>query len=62
VGVVDEVIIDLSNMSVAELFIYDANPLLVDENASIGVPFRWIQNIGDIVILSRFPSERIRAS
>ncbi|MDR0509292.1 MAG: PRC-barrel domain-containing protein [Candidatus Methanoplasma sp.] len=62
VGVVDEVVIDMLNMSVAELFISNANPSLVDENASIGVPFRWVQSIGDIIILNRFPNEKIWSS
>jgi sporulation protein YlmC with PRC-barrel domain len=59
VGIVDEVVIDLPQMSIAELFVIDANPALVDESASIGIPFRWIQSIGDIVILNRFPTERV---
>jgi len=61
VGIVDEVIIDLSSMEIAELFVIDANPVLVDESASIGIPYRWIQSIGDIVILNRFPTERVGA-
>ena len=59
VGTVDEVVVDISVMRVKELFVADANPLLVDERASIGIPFRWVQSIGDIIILNRFPSERI---
>jgi len=59
VGVVDEVVIDISKMSVNGLYIADANPSLVDENVAINIPFRWIQSIGDIIILNRFPSERI---
>ena len=59
VGVVDEVVIDVSKMSVNGLYIADANPSLVDENVAINIPFRWIQSIGDIIILNRFPNERI---
>jgi len=59
VGVVSEVVVDIPGMKVKELFVADANPLLVDEGASIGIPFRWIQSIGDIIILNRFPNERI---
>jgi sporulation protein YlmC with PRC-barrel domain len=59
VGVVDEAVIDLSAMGVTGLFVSDANPFLVDENVSISIPIRWIQSIGDVIILSRFPNERI---
>ena len=61
VGVVDEVIINISEMSVNGLFVADANPALVDENVSINIPLRWVQSIGDIIILNRFPRERIGA-
>jgi len=59
VGVIDEIIINVQEMKVAELFVIDANPVLVDESASIGIPFIWVQSIGDIVILNRFPEERV---
>jgi Uncharacterized conserved protein len=61
VGVVDEVVFDVSEMKVDAIFVADANPYLVDENVSISIPFRWIQSIGDIVILNRFPDEVIKA-
>lgn len=59
VGVVDEVLFDISKMSAYGLFVANANPALVDENVSISIPIRWVQSIGDIIILSRFPNERI---
>jgi sporulation protein YlmC with PRC-barrel domain len=59
VGVVDEVIISIQNMGVDGLFVADANPVLVDESVSISIPMRWVQSIGDVVILNRFPNERI---
>jgi len=59
VGIVDEVVIDISAMGVRSLFVSDGNPMLIDEGVSIGIPMRWVQSIGDIIILNRFPSERI---
>ncbi len=59
VGIVDEVLLDIPNMRADGLFVADANPVLVKENTSINIPFRWIQSIGDVVILSRFPEEMI---
>jgi sporulation protein YlmC with PRC-barrel domain len=59
VGVVDEVVMDIEGMEAYGLFVADANPVLVDEKASISIPMRWVQSIGDIIILNRFPNERI---
>ncbi|MCL1811526.1 MAG: PRC-barrel domain-containing protein [Methanomassiliicoccaceae archaeon] len=59
VGVADEVIIDISKMRAYGLFVAEANPMLVDENVSISIPMRWVQSIGDVIILNRFPDERI---
>jgi sporulation protein YlmC with PRC-barrel domain len=59
VGVVDEVVIDISKMAVDGMYVAEANPALVDEDVAINIPFRWVQSIGDIVILNRFPNERI---
>jgi len=61
VGVVDEVILNIPQMRVEGLFVSDANPYLVDETVSISIPFRWVQSIGDVIILNRFPDERIKA-
>lgn len=60
VGVVDEVVMNMSEMRAESIFVSDANPVLVDENVSISIPMRWIQSIGDVVILNRFPDNVIR--
>ena len=61
VGVVDEVIVSIPEMSVKGLFVAEANPALVDEGVSISIPFRWVQSVGDVVLLARFPGGRIGA-
>lgn len=62
IGVVDEMILDISGMRVESLFINDVNPLLADENVSIAIPFRWIMSIGDVILLNAFPENRIHVS
>jgi Uncharacterized conserved protein len=61
VGIVDEVILNIPQRRVEGLFVSDANPYLADETVSISIPFRWVQSIGDVIILNRFPEERIKA-
>jgi sporulation protein YlmC with PRC-barrel domain len=54
-GSVNNLVIDLDNKRVDGLFISDTNPLLVEESRAVNVPFRWIQSVGDIIILKYFP-------
>ena len=54
-GNVSNVIIDINTATVDGLFISDTNPLLVEDSKNVSIPFRWIQSVGDIVILRFFP-------
>ncbi len=55
VGIVDEVVIDLSTMKACGLYVEKANPTLVEDNVAISIPFSWVRGIGDVVILRTFP-------
>jgi len=54
-GNVDNLVIDLDKRRVDGLFISETNPLLVEDSKAVNVPFRWIQAVGDIIILKYFP-------
>ena len=54
-GNVTNLVIDIDKKKVEGLFINETNPLLVEESKAERVPFRWIQSIGDIIILRYFP-------
>lgn len=54
-GNVNNLIVDVDNSKVDGVFISETNPLLVEESRPISVPYRWIQSIGDVVILKFFP-------
>ena len=54
-GNVDNLVMDMENKIVDGIFIRQSNPLLVEGSISINVPYRWIQSIGDVVILKYFP-------
>ncbi|MBI0584519.1 MAG: PRC-barrel domain-containing protein [Methanomassiliicoccus sp.] len=54
-GSVNNLVIDLDNKRVDGLFVSETNPLLVEESKAVNVPFRWIQSVGDIIILKYFP-------
>ena len=54
-GNVNNLVVDVENGSVDGLFIGETNPLLVEGSRAVSVPYRWIQSVGDIVILRYFP-------
>jgi len=54
-GNVDNLVMDMDNRSINGIFIRDSNPLLVDGSIGINIPYRWVQAIGDVVILKHFP-------
>ena len=54
-GNVNNLIVDIDNCQVEGLFIGDTNPLLVEGSKPVSVPYRWIQSVGDIIILRYFP-------
>ena len=55
VGTVSDVIIDTETYCVDSIFVDKPNPLLVEGSIAIGIPFRWIGAVGDIILLNHFP-------
>ncbi|UCE74316.1 MAG: PRC-barrel domain-containing protein [Methanomassiliicoccales archaeon] len=55
-GNVDNLIMDMDNCTVNGIFLKETNPLLVEGSRSVNIPYRWIQSIGDVVILKYFPN------
>ena len=58
VGHVRNVFIDMDEKCVSNLLITNTNPSLVEGTVDVSVPYRWVNSVGDIVILSHFP-ERV---
>ena len=58
VGHVRNIFIDLDEKRVSSLLVTNTNPRIVDGRVDVAVPYRWVNAIGDIVILSYFP-ERV---
>jgi sporulation protein YlmC with PRC-barrel domain len=59
-GNVNNLVVDVEERKVDGLFVSESNPLLVEDSKAVNVPFRWIQAIGDIVLLKYFP-KRVNA-
>ncbi len=54
-GNVNNLVVDVDNGSVDGIFIGETNPLLVEGSRAVSVPYRWVQSVGDIVVLRYFP-------
>lgn len=55
VGHADKYVLDPANKCISGIFVESANPVLVDEGVSIKIPYRWVQSVGDVIILNTFP-------
>jgi len=58
VGHVRNVFIDMDEKRVSSLLVTNTNPTLVEGTVDVAIPYRWVNSVGDIVILSHFP-ERV---
>ena len=58
VGHVRNVFFDMDERRVSSLLLTNTNPTLVEGTVDVAVPYRWVNSVGDIVILSHFP-ERV---
>ena len=54
-GNVNNLVVDVDNGAVDGVFVGETNPILVEGSRAVSVPFRWVQSVGDIVILRYFP-------
>lgn len=57
IGDVNNVEIDSETSTIENLFLETTNEKLVSRGDSILIPFRWVQAVGDIIILKHFPED-----
>ena len=55
VGKVADLIIDTDTRTITGLYISEPSPVKAANNVLLKIPYRWIQSIGDVVILKTFP-------
>lgn len=56
VGHVRNIFLDLDEKKISSLLLTDTNPSIVEGTIDVAVPYRWVNSVGDIVILSHFPN------
>ncbi len=57
VGQVENAILDLGSRTVEALLLTDTNTEVVDQGADVAVPYRWVSDFDDIMVLRYFPDE-----
>jgi len=57
VGHIRNVFFDMGDKKVNSLLVTNTNPSLVEGTVDVSVPYRWVNSVGDIVILSYFPDK-----
>ena len=57
VGHVRNIFLDMDEKCVSSLLVTNTNPSLVEGTVDVAVPYRWVNAVGDIVILSHFPEK-----
>jgi len=57
VGHVRSVFLDMDEKRVSSLLVTNTNPSLVEGTVDVAVPYRWVNSVGDIIILSNFPGK-----
>ena len=55
VGNVRNIFFDMDDKKVSSLLVTNTNPTIVEGTVDVAVPYRWVNSISDIVILSYFP-------
>jgi sporulation protein YlmC with PRC-barrel domain len=57
VGHVKNVFLEIEEKRVGSLLVTNTNPALVEGSVDVAVPYRWVNAVGDIIILSNFPGK-----
>ena len=56
-GVVHDVLLDTTQRIISALLITGTTPQLVKDGENIIIPYRWVQDLDDVVILRHFPDK-----
>lgn len=57
IGNIRNIFFDMDQKRVSSLLVTNTNPSIVDGSVDVAVPYRWVNSVGDIVILSHFPNK-----
>ena len=50
-------VFDTKSRKIDGIFVQDTNPSVVERGVSVNIPYRWVQAVGDVIILKMFPDK-----
>ena len=50
-------LVDIKKSAIYELILEETNPSIIDDSRSIGIPYRWVQTVKEIIVLRYFPGK-----
>ncbi|UCH89509.1 MAG: PRC-barrel domain-containing protein [Thermoplasmata archaeon] len=56
-GRVYDIQLDITNSKIYEIILSDTNGELVEFSRNIGIPYRWVKSISDVIVLRYFPGK-----
>ncbi|MCK5562286.1 MAG: PRC-barrel domain-containing protein [Thermoplasmata archaeon] len=56
-GRVHDIQLDVANYRIYDLMLGETNPTLVEESRTLGVPYRWVQSVSEVIVLRYFPGK-----
>jgi len=56
-GRIYEILLDTEKNAIYEVILGETNPTIVDESRDLGIPFRWVQSVSEVVVLKYFPGK-----
>jgi len=56
-GKVYDVKLDIANTKIYELIVSETNSELVEGSRNVGIPYRWVKSISDVIVLRYFPGK-----
>ena len=57
VGKADNLVFDVTNKHADSRIVNKPSPVVAEEGVILGIPYRWVSAVGDIIILKEFPGK-----
>ena len=60
VGRADNVVFDVTNKRADSIIVSRPSPVVAEDGVVLGIPYRWVSAVGDVILLKEFPGKVMR--
>lgn len=57
VGKADNIVFDVTNKRADTIIVNKPSPVVAEKGVVLGIPYRWVSAVGDVIILKEFPGK-----